>query len=371
MSNNYNQHNGQTGFDASWIPVFAMLLFIPPIGLIMLFNKIKKSSTPEQKVRKPLSGMSIAMIAFGLMLVFNGEVSAFGWLALLGGAAAFFFSRRMKADERMYLKYANVIGTRPVVPVKAIAAAMPVPYDKAVRDLQKMIDDGYFGVRAYIDHSTNMFVVDSRISQNFINKTAREYGEPVQAGQAAPAPSPAPVKIDPRTEIEREFQQKLDEMRKLNDAIKDEDISAKVYRIEEVTGSIFELVREKPQKRSEIHTFMNYYLPTTIKLLSSYSVLERQNVLGQNIVTSKENIEKMVDQLVFAFEQQLDMMFEAEARDINTDITVLERMMQRDGLSENPYQMPKIPQAPKAPSPFETPSDFVAGAALAQQEEEQ
>jgi hypothetical protein len=92
---------------------------------------------------------------------------------------------------------------------------------------------------------------------------------------------------------------------------------------------------------------MNYYLPTTLKLLSAYAELEKQTVAGDNIRSSREAIEKMLSQLVFGFEQQLDQMFEADALDISSDITVLERMMAKDGLSENPYQLPKRPAKAK------------------------
>lgn len=375
MANQYKDYRKNEGFDASWLPVFIMLAIFWPIGIIMLINKIRKSSSPEQAQRKPISWMSFCLCAAGFMTFTSGMARMLSVFALLGGGALFAYSRKMKGDEKLFIKYANVIGDRPVVPVKALAAAMPVSYEKALTDLEKMIEQGYFGGHAYVDHGTGMFVSDSRISRNFINRTAAEYGAQLnpdpQTNATAAAQKHEPVKIDPSTEIEREFQQRLDEIRKLNDAIKDDDISNKIYRIEEITGNIFEVVREKPQKRSQIHTFMNYYLPTTVKLLNSYSVLEKQNVLGQNIVSTKDNIAKMVDQLVFAFEQQLDQMFEAEAKDISTDITVLEKMMQRDGLSENnPYLLPKSALTQnRNPSPFSTPADFGTAQAVAKKEE--
>ena len=47
-------------------------------------------------------------------------------------------------------------------------------------------------------------------------------------------------------------------------------------------------------------------------------------------------IESMMDTIVVAFEKQLDSLFSSEALDISTDITVLEGMLQREGLVGQP-----------------------------------
>ena len=80
---------------------------------------------------------------------------------------------------------------------------------------------------------------------------------------------------------------------------------------------------------------MNYYLPTTLKLLESYSRIERVGVAGQNMQEAKDNIEQILDMLTVGFQQQFDQLFKAESLDITSDIEVLEQMMKKDGLSEN------------------------------------
>ena len=81
--------------------------------------------------------------------------------------------------------------------------------------------------------------------------------------------------------------------------------------------------------------FMNYYLPTTLKLLESYSRIEEVGVAGQNMRDAKDNIEKILDMLVVGFEGQMDQLFKSESLDITSDIEVLERMMNKDGLTGN------------------------------------
>ena len=123
------------------------------------------------------------------------------------------------------------------------------------------------------------------------------------------------------------------EMRALNVRIHDKKISNQIDRLEQLSDSIFSHVRKNPGKLPQIRKFMSYYLPTTLKLLNTYADLAEQAVKGQNITATMNKIESMMDTIVVAFEKQLDGLFGAEALDISTDITVLENMLHREGLT--------------------------------------
>ncbi|MBP3493068.1 MAG: 5-bromo-4-chloroindolyl phosphate hydrolysis family protein [Oscillospiraceae bacterium] len=125
------------------------------------------------------------------------------------------------------------------------------------------------------------------------------------------------------------------EMQRLNESIKDASISAKIDRLEEISGKIFAQVKAEPKKLPQIRKFMNYYLPTTLKLLNAYDRMSTQGVAGENISGTMKRVEDMMDTIVQAFEKQLDSLFGAEALDISTDITVLDNMMAREGLVDD------------------------------------
>ena len=127
----------------------------------------------------------------------------------------------------------------------------------------------------------------------------------------------------------------MKEMRRLDDNIKDEVISGQIRKLEELSGKIFEQVKLKPEKLPQIRKFMDYYLPTTLKLLNAYDRMGAQGVSGGNISATMERVENIMGTIVTAFEKQLDALFGAEALDISTDITVLENMMAREGLKED------------------------------------
>lgn len=124
----------------------------------------------------------------------------------------------------------------------------------------------------------------------------------------------------------------VSEMRRLNDAIKDETISAQIDRLESTTAKIVDAVVAEPSKQPQIRKFMNYYLPTTLKLLNAYDRMDSTGVDGANITGTKSKIEDMLETICTAFDKQLDSLYGAEALDISTDITVMEQMLAREGL---------------------------------------
>lgn len=126
------------------------------------------------------------------------------------------------------------------------------------------------------------------------------------------------------------------EMKRLDDNIKDEKISAQIVRLEELTAKIINQVKVDPAKLPQIRKFMNYYVPTTLKLLNAYDRMGAQGVEGENISGTMTKIEQMMGAVVIAYEKQLDSLFGSEALDISTDITVLDNMMVREGLSDDP-----------------------------------
>ena len=102
----------------------------------------------------------------------------------------------------------------------------------------------------------------------------------------------------------------------MNDAIPDPVMSQKISRLEEVSGRIFALAQKDPDKKAQLQKFMNYYLPTALKLLNTYASLSRQAVEGTNITEAKQSIERSMDLLVTAFENQLDKLTAHKKREL-------------------------------------------------------
>ena len=126
------------------------------------------------------------------------------------------------------------------------------------------------------------------------------------------------------------------EMKRLDDNIADSTISAQIVRLQQLAGKIFAQVEQNPEKLPQIRKFMNYYLPTTLKILNAYDRMGEQGVSGENISSTMQKGEGMMSTIITAFEKQLDSLFGSEAMDISTDMVVLENMMAREGLTDDP-----------------------------------
>ncbi len=233
------------------------------------------------------------------------------------------FYRRREENGARFLA---IIGSKDSVHLQKLADAACCRLSAAKRDLQTLINDGLFGERAYIDESHQCFMRFPEALPDgnaaFYKETNTQKSEPLE-GEAADS-----VGVD-------DYDAALKRIRELDDAIDDVYVSARILRIERATRHIFEFVADFPEKKNQIRTFMNYYLPTTLKLLESYGRIERVGAAGKNMRETKEKIEKTLELLAEGFETQLDILYGSENVDISSDIEVLEQMMARDGLKEN------------------------------------
>ncbi len=303
-------------------------------------------------LRQPKKGAKLLMVA-GALIAAVGAVVVFGSVAeiiswgyynylldqiftglgfLLCGGLMHGAGRRMQKKDRRYNNYLRVIKDQRIVMFKTLASVAGVSTRRVIRDLEEMLEDGDLPQGAFIDRTRECLVLDSAAMPYQMETDAtlrmQQAEQSVQEQAAQPRPT-HPKAAD-------EFGQILQNIRTANEDIEDAVMSAKIDHIETITRSIFAIVEEKPERRQEIRSFFNYYLPTTQKLLDFYAQLEEQPVQSQTIVDSRRNIEGIMDNLVKGFENQLDSLFRADALDISADISVLENMLAQDGLGSLP-----------------------------------
>ena len=136
----------------------------------------------------------------------------------------------------------------------------------------------------------------------------------------------------------RQGAEAVSKIQALNDEIPDFKLSAQIKQVEILTEKIFAYVKEHPQDIRQIRQFLNYYLPTTIKLLEQYVVLQNQGMRMGNIDEGMKKIEDMLDKVIVAFQRQLDSLFESSVVDITADIQVMEQMMASEGLTGSDFK---------------------------------
>ena len=138
--------------------------------------------------------------------------------------------------------------------------------------------------------------------------------------------------VDP---ILEEGNRALSEMGRLYMSIKDPEIRSKINEIMRITDKITQDAIDDPKDIPQIKKFMNYYLPTTLKLLNSYDRMSSLGIEGENLDRSMNSINEMLDAAIEAYKKRLDSLFENQALDIETDIEVMNTMLAREGLTGN------------------------------------
>ena len=138
--------------------------------------------------------------------------------------------------------------------------------------------------------------------------------------------------VDP---IIEEGNKALSEMGRLYLSIKDTEVRQKINEIMRVTDKITQDAISDPSDIPQIKKFMNYYLPTTIKLLNAYDRMSSQGIQGENLDRSMKSINEMLDDAIVAYQKMLDSLFANQALDIETDIEVMNTMLAREGLAGN------------------------------------
>ena len=269
---------------------------------------------------------------------------------LVGGGAMLGSGLAMNRSMKRYAQYLAVMGDRPAMSVEELARVTGFSQRRVTKDLQAMISKGFFGGKAYLNRELGYFFRSSQADEDWQRRQE-------EAEEAAAPPK----------EAEEGYSGILRNIRRANDRIADPAISAKIDRLEDLAGKIFRIVEEEPAKKAKASTFLNYYLPTTQKLLDSYADFEEAGVEGANLGQAKDRIEKTMDSIVAGFEHQLDELYKMDAMNVDSDIRVMETMLRRDTASaEKDVGLGTAPAAPAKPKT----RDVDLGGMAAQRQEE-
>lgn len=291
-------------------------------------KKMNRAPKASDKTSRILSIVGAAITAiFGISLVtMLGEVIAYGWYSYMmeelfpmcgffaGGVAMLVAGQRMKRRSARIARYLAVMGERGYISVEELCTVTGKSRKKIESDLDYMVEKGLLGAGAYLDSGRGIFFRSADAFADYANATAKKEN------------------VTPK-EANEGYAGALRAIRSANDRIADPVLSEKIDHLETVAGKIFREVEEHPEKQQQAATFLNYYLPTTLKLLDSYAKFEEAGIEGENLSRAQERIEETMDALIKGFDKQLDDLYRNEAMDIDSDIRVMENMLRRDTAS--------------------------------------
>ena len=266
------------------------------------------------------SPMAFPAAFFGMLAV----VSAVG---IISGGVGCSFHKRFRA-------YCECLGRADFCTVEQLAAQVGRSKKKTLRDLNKMIVRGWFP-HCHIDRAGTTFMANEETYRQYLRaEQSRMERENREAARSAPVDT-GNKDLDEAIEEGRSYIRRIHEA---NDAIPGEAVSRRLDEMEDIGIHIFAVVEHNPEKLPEIRRFMNYYLPTTLKLLDAYREFDRQPVQGETLASAKREIEETLDTIVLAFRNLLDSLYEKDAMDVSADISVLRAMFAREGLTGKDFK---------------------------------
>ena len=261
------------------------------------------------------------------MFVFMAAIVASGALGIYGNT--------LRKKVNRFRSYVRTLNGKTYAKIEELAKGVRKSPKFVKRDLKKMIKNRMF-LEGHLDEEGNYLITsDESYEQYMQTKKASEIQEKEMREKEKAEQEQRGNLSEEAQKIIEEGEAYLEEIRNCNQAIPGVEISNKMYHLENVILRIFKRVEQHPELISDLHKFMDYYLPTTVKLLKAYEELDKQPIEGENIKTAKQEIENTLDTINEAFENLLDSFFRNTAWDVSTDISVLKTMLAQEGLTGN------------------------------------
>ena len=277
-------------------------------------------------------------------------------------------------------RYKRCIGTKALCAVRSLSGAVGLPEKKVRRELEGMIAKGYF-LQGHMDDEKSCLILDDETyqlylqskeqvenarrqdeaakcqqsyeqagKQQFYEQTQRSpYSSTAQpqdsqgrgaanasAQEASSSAASSSVSSKNSKDVQRALEVGMEyirQIRQINDELPQPVISEKLSHLEEVIGLIYLRVEKTPEKLSSLKHFTDYYLPTTMRLVTAYRDLD--HVDTENARQSKEQIERTLDTINDAFDKLLDNLYEEDRMNIQADIAVLKTLLAQEGLVDD------------------------------------
>lgn len=323
------------------------------------FTNIIKTPKQNTLIRKPHGkGKAFAQEIFGycmggtllgssffslniaaLQTVSTGSLISAACFGLAGAACIGLgiMGTKKRGQLTRFNQYIKTIGNHLYYDVKDFAKKLNYSPKIIQKDLKAMINSGVF-LEGHLDEQESCLMITDKVYEQYL-ETQKHYEEEQQQKTIATSYSSTPssnVKMNEECRaILKEGEEYIEHIQYFSKQIKNPNMRNKLNRLELVITRIFAEIKKDPDKVSDLRRMMNFYLPTTKKLIGAYCELENQPVAGQNIESTRLEIEASLDTLNEAFEKLLDDLFQDTAWDISSDISVLNTMLAQDGYKKD------------------------------------
>lgn len=234
-------------------------------------------------------------------------------------------------------RYNSLAGSKQYIEISELAHATGSSVSSVIKNIKKLLKKGFFP-EGFLDEEETTFILSRDVYDQYKETKANFAKKQQEELDANGVDESAKVRLSPDQQAElnlmiRDGENAIRKLRELNNDIPGEAITNKLNTTESILNDIFERVRNHPEQMKNCHKLMNYHLPTMLKLVEAYAEYDKISVPSDDILKSKDEIEKTIDIINKAFTELLNRLFQDSVWDINSDVQVLKTMLNQEGLT--------------------------------------
>lgn len=329
--------NRDKGKDKILIPRPKMLLKKPKLYIDKMPNRVSSIMLIVFGIIF-IVALMVGIIVVGLLNQWTDRAffSGFSWVFvpfMLLAIWMTYFGSHLNNRNYRFKQYVNELRGKEFIEIEKLANRTKRSVKFVKKDLKDLIQRQYF-LQGHLDSKETLLITSDSIYAEYQKMEESVKQQEIEANRYEKY-------SDECRQILEEGRRYINRLDQLNDVIVDAVMSQKLDHLKAVMEKIFASLEKSPDLAEELQKFINYYLPTTMKLVEAYHELDVQPIKGENISKTKKEIEDSLDTINQAFENLLDSLFEEQAWDISSDISVLKTMFAQEGLMKDELKQSK------------------------------
>ena len=260
-------------------------------------------------------------------------------LTVLFSVSGFFtFKKSQQLDmiSKDYTRFLRELGHNTVIPIRDLASSVQKSEEDTIKELMYMMNKGYFK-QARIVENNSLFLLDIPTFKLYKNQKNQMQNLSHEENKKIAQDASTKTNKDKAEEIIKISSKEITSINLSISRIKNRNFLEKVIEIKKTIENITNIIKRYPEKAYVLDKFIEYYLPTTVKLIDAYTEYEIMESNDSKIKNSLAEIESSIEIINEAFEKiQLELM-EDRTMDIKTDIDTMKILLNQEGYLEKDW----------------------------------
>ena len=257
-------------------------------------------------------------------------------LFLVSGFFTLKKSQQLDMISKDYIRFLRELGHNTVIPIRDLASSVQKSEKDTIKELMYMMNKGYFK-QARIVENDSLFLLDIPTFKLYKNQKNQMTNLSYEENKKIVQDTSAKTKTDKAEEIIKISSKEITSINLSISRIKNRFFLEKVIEIKKTIENITNIIKRYPEKAYILDKFIEYYLPTTVKLIDAYTEYEIMESNDPKIKNSLVEIESSIETINEAFEKiQLELM-EDRTMDIKTDIDTMKILLNQEGYLEKDW----------------------------------